>query len=128
MSFWLSYSISQCNFQSSHYFYLYSPSLLPLSVSSRHVSLPSTLPLYQFLRQEYVVLLTSTNLFSPFFSFYFTPSLYPYLSLFVISFFYFDNFFSLSLLLYPGNFLAFISNSLPRYLFIFLSLSVSLSL
>ena len=39
MSFWLPYSISQCNFQSSHYFYLYSSSLLPWSVSSGHVSL-----------------------------------------------------------------------------------------
>ena len=81
MSFWLSYSISQCNFQSSHYFYLYSPSLLPWSVSSGHVSLPSTLPLYQFLRQECVVLLTSTNLISPSLLFYFSPSLCPYLSL-----------------------------------------------
>ena len=87
MSFWLSYSISQCSFQSSHYFYPYSPSLLPLSVSSRHVSLPSTLPLYQFLRQEYVALLTSTNLISPSLSFYLAPSLCPYLSLSVCHFF-----------------------------------------
>ena len=80
-SFWLSYSTSQCNFQSSHYFYPYSPSLLPWSVSSGHVSLPSSLPLCQFLQHKYVVLLTFTNLISPFLSFYFTPSLCPYLSL-----------------------------------------------
>ena len=87
MYFWLPYFISQCNFQSPHHFYLYSPSLLPLSVSSRHVSLPSTLPLHQFLRQEYVVLLTSTDLISLSLSFYLTPSLCPYLSLSVCLFF-----------------------------------------
>ena len=127
MYFWLSYSISQCNFQSSHYFYLYSPSLLPLSVSSRDVSLSSTLPSYQFLQHKYVVLLTSTNLTSPSLSFYLTPSLCPSLSLSlsksVISFFYFDSIFSLSLLLYPGNFFAFKSSSLSRYLSLSLFLS-----
>ena len=144
-SFWLSYSISQCNFQFSHYFYPYSPSLLPLSVSTWHVSLSSTLPLYQFLRQQYVVLVTSTNLISPSLAFCLTPSFCPSLSLSlsksVISFFYFDNFYSLSLLLYPGNFFAlnqvlFLSLSvylllLPSLcycIFLILSLSVSLSL
>ena len=48
ISFWLSYSISQSNFQSSHYFYPSSTSLLPLSVFSRCVTLPSSLPLNQF--------------------------------------------------------------------------------
>ena len=43
------------------------------------------------------------------------------LSLSVISFFYFDKFCSLSLLLYPGNFFAFKSSSLPRYLYLSLS-------
>ena len=78
MSFWLSYTVSQCTFQSSHYCYPYSPSLKRFFSACLT---PSTLPLYQFLRQEYLVLLTSTNLISPFFSFYFTPSLCPYLSL-----------------------------------------------
>ena len=123
MSFWLSYSVSQCNFQSSYYFYLYSPSLLPLRVSSGHISLPSSLPLYQFLQHKYVILLTSTNLISPFLSFYLTPSLCPSLSLSksVISFFYIDSIFSLSLLLNPANFFAFKSSSLPHYLSLSLS-------
>ena len=45
-------------------------------------------------------------------------------SLSVISFFYFDNYFFLSLLLYPANFFAFKSSSLPRYLSLFLSLII----
>ena len=59
--YWLSSSISQCNFQFFHGFFTYSPSLLPWSVSSGHVSLPSTLPLYKFLRQENVVLFVSVT-------------------------------------------------------------------
>ena len=113
MSPWLPYSISQCSFQSSHYCYPYSPFLLPLSVSSRHVSLPSTLPLYQFLQQEYLVLLISTNPSRSISHHLFVPISR---SLSVISFFYFDNYFSLSLLLYPANFFAFKSSSLPRNL------------
>ena len=46
--YWLSSSISQCNFQFFHGFFTYSPSLLPWSVSSGHVSLPPSLPLYKF--------------------------------------------------------------------------------
>ena len=149
MSFWLSYSTSQCNFQSSHYFYPYSPSLLPWSVSSGHVSLPSSLPLCQFLQHKYVVLLTFTNLISPFLSFYFTSSICPSLSLSLslsLSFLsLISTVFSLWVF-YPGNFFAFKSSSLPRYLslslshyllllrslchciFLIFSLSVSLSL
>ena len=118
MSFWFSYSISQCSFQFSYYCYPYSPFLLPLSVSSRHVSLPSTLPLYQFLQQEYLVLLISTNPSRSISHHLFVPISR---SLSVISFFYFDNYFFLSLLLYPANFFAFKSSSLPRYLSLSLS-------
>ena len=47
-SFSLSSSVSQCDFQSSHYFYPFSTSLLPWSVFSWCDTLPSSLPLYQF--------------------------------------------------------------------------------
>ena len=129
MSFWLSYSASQCNFQSSHYFYPCSPSLLPWSVSSGHVSLPSSLPLYKFCNNHMLFFWPlpiwflhpsrsiSLHLFVPL-------SLSLSLSQSVISFFYFGNF---SLWVFYCILLISLLLNLSLFIFFFSQLYVTVS-
>ena len=64
-SFWLSYSVSHSNFQSSYFFYLYSRSLsLPRFSVVCHTPFISPFP-YRYLQQHHLVLLTSNNRISP---------------------------------------------------------------
>ena len=124
ISFWLSYSISESNFQTSRYFYPYSPSLLPWSVFSGHVSLPSSLPLYQFLQHKYVVLLTLTNLISPSLSFYFAPSLCPSHSLSLSFLSFISTIFSLWVFSYILVISLLLNQVLSLATFLFLSLTI----